>query len=393
MELLSNLIVFVLIFNIFSVVFSMSSHRVAWAFLPLVLPFFAMYAMRRWVRNVPAFVAGHIVLIALPFLLFSVSDVPLAVMTAMFMAVAATFSVLIAIKGELRFEFGQIIGIVIVIAAAHIMSNAMASRNNYQLYGLDLFTRLSILLVMAAGVVYIQMDNLHANLRVFGTAGEADSNIFRNNNKVVSGFSVVLVVIAVIMMVLGPVMAMFMRFLGAIANLIMQLPMFYIPNRRYGDEAIIDLEGIPTVGDVYAEVWGDEQVSVEVLTEWPWYVFAAVLFVFVIISIILMALGVGRALANRRRRDEGDDIAISDDELVRMKFSARDLAMFIPRLRASIKHPLRRAYIKKVRSHIKQGVDVQKHHTPDAIADLIRQQEDIDVLTGDYEAVRYGARD
>ena len=391
MELLSNLIVFVLIFSVFSVVFSMSEHRVAWEFVILALPFFAMYVMRRWVRNVPAFVTGHVVLIALPFLMLS--DMALAVIAAVFMVVAAIFSVLVAIKGELRFQLGQIIGIVSIIAAAHIMSNVMANRDNYHLYGLDLFTRASILLVMAAGVVYIQMDNLHANLRVFGTAGEADSNVFRNNNRTVSGFSAVLVIVAVAMMVLGPAMAMFMRFLGAIANLLMQLPIFFIPAQRYGDEAIVDLYGVPTAQDVYDEIWGDEEVSVEVLTEWPWYVFAAILFVFVVISIALMAMGVGRALANRKRRDEGDDIIISEDELVKMKFSARDLAMFFPKLRANIKHPLRRAYIKKVRGHMKQGVDVQHHHTPDAIADLIRQREDIDGLTGEYEAVRYGGRE
>jgi len=385
MEILANLIVFVLFFNVFAVVYSMYTYRVAWAFLPLILPFFAMYGLRRWVTNVPAFLAGHAALIGLPFLLFN--DIVFAVMTAVFMAVLTIYSVMTALKGERRFELAQVIGAVFFIAVAHIAANVMANRSNYHLHGLDLFTRVSILLVIAAGVIYVQMDNLHSNLRIFGTAGDTDSNVFRNNNKVVSGFSAVLVVIAVAAMVLGPVLAMFVRFLGVIANFLMQAPMFFIPNQPEGEA---DLYGLVTVQDVYDEVWGDEQISVEVLTEWPWYVLAAVLFVFVAISIVLMAIGVGRALASRKRRNEGDDILISEQELTRVKFSARDLAMFLPRRRASIKHPLRRAYIKKVRGHIKQGVDVQHSHTPEVIANLIREREDIDVLTKDYEAVRYG---
>jgi hypothetical protein len=53
-------------------------------------------------------------------------------------------------------------------------------------------------------------------------------------------------------------------------------------------------------------------------------------------------------------------------------------------------HPIRRAYRKKVNKHIKQGTPIKRHHNPKNIAELIRQNENIDELTTQYRAARYG---
>ena len=387
MEILSNLIVFVLYLNFLSVVYSINAHRVAWAFSALVLPFYALYWLRRRVKRMPLLIVGHVVLVALPLLLLFIGDAAHAFMAVAFMIVAALYSIIAAIKGERRFQLVQVMCVVVFIAVSHIAASTMAYNGNYQVYGLDLFTRASILLVIAAGVVYVQMDNLHANMRIFGTSGEADSNVYKNNNKVVSGFSAALVIIVAAAMVFGPVMAMFMRFLGRIAYLVMQVRIFFIPSQP---SAVEGLYGAATTQDAYAEVLYDGYDADALAIDSPWIFGASVLAAF---AIMLIGIAIGRALARRRRRIEDSDIVDTDDEMAQMKFSARDLAMFLPKRRAGIRHPLRRAYIKKVRGHIKQGVKVKRSHTPEVIADIIREREDIDGLTVAYEAVRYGARD
>jgi len=384
MEVLANLIVFVLYFNFLSVVYSINAHGVAWGFLALAVPFFAMYLLRRRVRRMSVLIVSHFVLVALPLLL--VRDVAHAFMVIGFMAVAALYSIIAAIKGERRFQLVQVICVVVLIAVAHIAANTMAYNGNYQVYRLDMFTRVSILLVIAAGIVYVQMDNLHANLRIFGTSGEADSNVYKNNNKVVSGFSAALVAIVTVGMLFGPFMAIFMRFLGQIAYIMMQIRIFFIPNQP----SPVDVEGIPTIRDAHAAALYDGHNADASTIDSPWILGAAVLGAF---AIILIAIAIGRALARKRQRIDDRDIADTNDEMAQMKFSARDLAMFLPRRKGSIKHPLRRAYIKKVRGHIKQGTKIKRSHTPEVIANLIREREDIDVLTAAYEAVRYSARE
>jgi len=390
MDLLSNLLVFVMLYNVLAIVYITHTDRVPWAFLLLALPFYAMYVVRLKIKNTPLFALCHVLLAALPFLLALNTTIEIVLMAVGFMAVAAVLSMYASVKGERRIEFGRAIGVVVLIAAAQIVISIISYRNGIHIYGADLLARLSIILAVTASVAYVQMDNLNANLRVFGTAGATDASVYQVNNKLTVGFSAVMALVAAAAVVFTPLMALIVRFLGFIANLIMRLPMFYIPNQPHG----YDLTGyvMTTPGDVFDALveQGDYTELVEALTQWPWYVLAAILFVFVIVSIALMAMGMGRALANRRRRNEGGDINLTEDELGRLKFSARDLAAFFPRFRINAKHPVRKAYIKKVSGHMKQGVAVEHFHTPEVIADLIREREDIDGLTETYENIRYG---
>ena len=54
------------------------------------------------------------------------------------------------------------------------------------------------------------------------------------------------------------------------------------------------------------------------------------------------------------------------------------------------KNPTRRAYVKKVRQHIKNGTKVAVYDTTQDIKQAIAEQEDIGELTQAYEQVRYG---
>ena len=55
------------------------------------------------------------------------------------------------------------------------------------------------------------------------------------------------------------------------------------------------------------------------------------------------------------------------------------------------RHPIRKAYEKKINSHIKRGtLIIENHDTTEMIAKKIREAEDIGELTAKYELVRYG---
>ena len=53
-------------------------------------------------------------------------------------------------------------------------------------------------------------------------------------------------------------------------------------------------------------------------------------------------------------------------------------------------HPVRRAYAKKVNKHILSGTHIRNQDPTNVIADKIRNREDIDELTAEYEVIRYG---
>ena len=69
-------------------------------------------------------------------------------------------------------------------------------------------------------------------------------------------------------------------------------------------------------------------------------------------------------------------------------FAAR-LAEIVPFLGFAPMQKTRKLFFKKVRQHIKKGVEVRSYDTPRDIAGKIKVSENIDALTGEYEAVRY----
>jgi hypothetical protein len=106
--------------------------------------------------------------------------------------------------------------------------------------------------------------------------------------------------------------------------------------------------------------------------------------------IIVVVMLIRAVLEHRIKRAKTDGQALSEDSVSKLKFTISDLAAFLPRFRFGAKHPIRKAYIKKVNGHIRQGINILPSNTPEVIADRIRHREDIDELTAAYEAVRYG---
>ena len=144
---------------------------------------------------------------------------------------------------------------------------------------------------------------------------------------------------------------------------------------------------------VYFQIAEGQEVPVEALTQWPWYILSGILILGIIFVLWLVTAKTIKAIKEKMKKSRGgDESGGTGDETDKMKFSIGDLASFLPRFRfnAKHKHPIRRAYIKKVNGHIKQGVVITSSHTPEKIAMRIKEREDISELTEIYEAVRYG---
>lgn len=64
----------------------------------------------------------------------------------------------------------------------------------------------------------------------------------------------------------------------------------------------------------------------------------------------------------------------------------------LPSFGRSEEERIRRKYYRKVRRHIRKGVEVHPADTTGEIADRLREREDVDELTGKYDRARYNAK-
>ena len=115
-------------------------------------------------------------------------------------------------------------------------------------------------------------------------------------------------------------------------------------------------------------------------------IFEVVALAIVVIIIFLILYAIARKVKTRKKSQK---LTETQEEVKLDGSLLDDLLDLLPKFK-KIRHPIRRAYEKKVNSHIGQGTMVYDHDTTDIIADKIRSVEDIDELTTKYVVVRYG---
>ena len=74
---------------------------------------------------------------------------------------------------------------------------------------------------------------------------------------------------------------------------------------------------------------------------------------------------------------------------VNIESIAARLFDFLPAFGFSPEHKIRKQFYKKVKKHIKNGIIIQKSDTAKEIAQIIKEKENIDMLTNQYEEIRY----
>ena len=400
MDILSNIVLFALLFNIFAFlhVVLYIYEPMSWEFLFMAIPFFALLVVRRKLRKLPIFIAIHILCLAAPFM-FLGSDITFVLVLA-FTLITVAYSLRARLKGELRlrgrlgfiFVLGIFATIFLIINAADIV-----------VPGMDVLINLSTIISLAAIVLYVHMDNMEYNLVMLNRQHKKPiGGVLAANNVFIAIFLTIIVIFGIIS-VLFPsngFFAIIMMMVFGILMLPIEIFFAIFRQREQPEPGSIYMEEGFHMGYLPPEVpmeMDPEELSglIEMMERGFDAIGILALALIGLAAILVIALVIHRLHKALKKKDGGDrkENLMPDDITGKLKFMLRDIAALLPRFGLKSKHPVRRAYAKKVNSHIKQGVEVLPSHNTDVIADNIRQNEDIDGLTKEYEAVRYGKID
>ncbi|MCL2851472.1 MAG: hypothetical protein FWE20_00340 [Defluviitaleaceae bacterium] len=390
-DILSNITVFSVIFSLYIFV----APRVEAASLLLAAPFFCLLPIRKKARSMTVFIALHACAALAPVLAVrQLADgaAAMASVTA-FVAVSTAYSCYARANRELmprtKTDITCIIALNVVLA--YISGQFGLERVPY-------FAGIS-LVILTCVMLYTHIDNLDARLLMLrGTGKHPVGDVLRENNRLIVLFVGIVAAIgfftiffpanAVSGAVLGVLLSLGLligrinqtMFPQAFEN--MSAPGFY--EMAGPGEVFLDFERTPE--DIPSTIW---QMLGSVLN----YSLLALL---MMVVALFFTRGFYKGFRAKRRAHAADvDDASGADEVSDVtKSMLSDIRGLIPRPSSFAKHPIRRAYIRKVRWHIKhgkgQGLQIARSDTPDAIAGKIRSREDIDELTKAYEKVRYG---
>ena len=392
MDLLSNLVAFLVIFNLFAFVFSMLNfqlnERTAWIYLPLGIPFFFMFFLREKVKKMHHFIVIHIAMFALSFL--ALSDALIFGPLVGFTVLAAIYSLHRKGKGEWAMQGSTAVWVIGLLAAL----SALYASYLPEMDGVGVFLNISSLISLAAVVLYMHLDNMRFGLGLIGEHHKKTTNMSPVSNMLITVFLIIIIIFGSLSILFPSEAAVLV-----IARLLLNIILFPFQLMAFIFQSIIGepvpempLEEMLTGDGNFVPEEGEEPpenfVFNRVISFIVGLLSALGLLAVAVTFLVLLFYRLYRAFG--KKGEEGKSSLMPEDAISRLKFVLGDFKELLPNFKLSARHPVRRAYIKKVNSHIKQGLRVHPHYTPEVIADKIRPKEDIDELTQKYEKVRYG---
>jgi len=356
-------------------------------YLLLAVPFFMMSFFRLVITQYKLlFFLLHLVLIFIPFLL--PFDNNLRLFFAGFMLASVTYSISVRFKEKRSLSFETATHSVIFIAALFALLSFFDNGSTTVFAVLYI----SALLIVVTAISYVHIQNLDFNLMMHNNYHKRHEQhgigVITANNKLVLAFAAILIIGGAVsfFVPLGAAVALvaagghwvFSRFLLFIFERLVALIMFLFPNigeLAYFEPVPVNLPEM----DMFAP---EEDVT-------SWWT-AEVFIIIIIIIVFCLFLYSKYRLKFKFNKKKLKPRAAEDYTTSRVSIFEKGFSRLFPSFRSFVKHPLRRAYIKKIKSHMKHGVTVTQHDTPDKIADKILHREDIGELTTMYEKVRYG---
>ena len=390
MDILSNTVAFILVFNIFVLAYTMLNDAVPWPYLFLVVPFFFMFFLRRKIKKMTHFIIFHAALLALPFL--TLGDIRIFMPVLGFAIASVIYSLNTKGKGEWSMPGVTAAWVIGILAGLSLLFNAYVSH----LDGINALLNISSLAALAAIVLYVHLDNLRFSLAALKGLKSKSAQVTSASKFLITIFLIMIVLFGALSILFPSqsVMLMIAQLAGQIILLPIRL-MVCIAGFFFGETDGEGAGGIPPIlmmsGEMEEPMPMEEDPAFAVLST----VMGAIAMLVIIIAAVailgMLFRGLYRAF-NKKNNDSGKQSLMPDDVKSKLKFVFGDMRELLPRFKVSVKHPVRRAYIKKINSHIKQGFRALPHYTPEVIADKIRSTEDIDELTQRYEEARYGRR-
>jgi len=391
MEIMSNFVTFAVFFVTLCIIYAVSLGYVPWVLFFSAIPFFAMYIMRKWINDIGIFILSQILFLLPAF--FAFPDAQRTTFMMFFAVISITNSIACKVLGERILSFKHALAVITLLGLGEPFTRIILAGGEFgtPAPGILLVSNISAVLALTAVVVYVQMDNLDFDLMLHKNRGgaKAEKSVMTINNTLITVFSGTLGILALSSVLLpgGGIFGAVARFIGFFLN---------IPFQCAGwtaGEIIGEIEALPEpeVVEEMPPMEHGEDLSM-MLEEGTWNF--ANLLVIIIVGVMAVSMLVFIVLIIMRaflRKEKAKTVTSfsEEDTVEKMKFSFKDLLVFLPRFGGS-KHPVRKAYIKKVNSHMKKGVVILPSYTPEIIAKAIKPEENIDQLTDEYEAVRYG---
>jgi len=390
MDFLSNLVAFIVLFNTFAIAYAMATGRAAWIYLLLAMPFALLAVLRAKVKSMGRFIGIHILFLVPPFLV--ISNIWLFVIIMITTLFAVIYSMYRKANDEWYMQGSTAVWVIAVLAGFSLFYAYFFP----ELAGISILLNMSSLVSLAAVVLFIHLDNRQFSLGLVGSStNKKAAEMSPVSNILIAVFLIIIVIFAALSVLFPSETAVMV--LGRLVFSILLLPFRFIAfilGNIAGD--VIQPDELPLeqwfIGDGVLEENGDYWEEAGNFAA----IFSIITGVLIVIAwvalavMLLVALIYGLYKAFNKKDEDGKQSLMPNDTMSRLKFVLGDFKEFLPRFRLGAKHPVRRAYIKKVNSHIKQGLEVRPSYTPEVIAEKVRPKENIDDLTQRYEEVRYG---
>ena len=387
MDILSNLVAFLLVFNIFALAYAMLNNKIPWPYLFLAIPFFFMFLLRAKIKKMLPFVSIHAAMFAMSFMVLG--NIRVFVPLLGFAVVSVIYSIHTKGRGEWSMPGVTAAWVIGVFAALSLLFMAYVP----DLGGVGALLNISSLVSLAAIVLYMHLDNMRFSLTMLKERQRKFTQTSSASNILITVFLVMILVFGALSVLFPSETAVLIvgRLLLEIVTLPIRLLALLV--QLFSGEA----DGNGTMPHILMFKGGMAEMAE--MEEIPlFYTIAntitAVLAALIILALVTVAIAVIfhrlYKIFGKKDGDSGKQSLMPDDVKNKLKFVLGDMKELLPRFKLNVKHPVRRAYIKKINSHIKQGFKALPHYTPEVIADKIRPMEDIDELTQKYEEVRYG---
>lgn len=387
--LLSDIFVFALLNSVIASAFYLFFQEKQAPYLTLVLaiPFFLMRFVRRNVNNFLVFLLSHIVLIFFPLFL------PVHHLASLFaflaMLIAGIYSTYVRIKGRWLIEKDVVIFAIALIAVIY------GVLEYFSLSGVAALLTAWAFVIILCYIIQSQIYQLDFTLSLLSdTAGQPLPTILRFNNGILAAFLLPVILVAAVS--LFKPLDQLLRLIGR--GIYLAIRWFYsvLSALFMGDEPPPMEEVLPQDSPMQNPMEGLPPPTkaprwLEILDTILYYLIHIILIAGLIALIVFLIYRLYKRF--HAPMPEDDDIREDiDREVTResIQDSLRNFWNRLPFFGRDQRAKIRRAYFRKVRQYIRKGVGIQKTDTTGEIKEKIKPDEDIALLTEQYNKARYG---
>ena len=381
-RLLADIFAFGLIHSIAAVVVFEISYQlepVAYSLL-LAVPFALMSVIRRFFRNIYAFLLLHMIIFAAAILL-PIPSVAKGV-AAIFIFVAANYSLAVRKTDGWSIEtsalvVGCIANTILVVFCSYSGRGAVA-----------FVPTIWAFIMLLSYVLFTHTHQLDTSLEIMaGNMRQPIGTIIRFNNSVIAIFLLIAALLALLSPylpldeLLATLLPLVLAVIVWLLNLIQADPTKYSMPEQSGPAPGAADMGLPE---------GEASIIWEVLEQLVEFLILAALAAGIAAFLIVAVYNIYKSFFAKRGGDGDKREYIGPAPIIeRIGTGWRGFLQSLPSLGDDESARIRKTYYKKVRRHMRRGIDISKADTTGEIEQKIKPTEDISELTETYNKARY----